>query len=57
MCPLEKNPIYTDLDEEIDYLHSYIEKQAVTEIKQPQKEVKHHGKSPESNLKTDIQYN
>lgn len=36
-----KTPIYPDLDEEIDYLHSYIEKQAVTEIKQPEKQVKH----------------
>ncbi|XP_042251172.1 neural proliferation differentiation and control protein 1a [Thunnus maccoyii] len=36
-----KNTFYPDLDEEIDYLHSYIEKQEVAEIKHPQKQSKH----------------
>ncbi|KAM7369136.1 hypothetical protein PAMP_013429 [Pampus punctatissimus] len=36
-----KTTLYPDLDEEIDYLRSYIEKQEVTEIKQPKKQTKH----------------
>ncbi|XP_044030573.1 neural proliferation differentiation and control protein 1a [Siniperca chuatsi] len=36
-----KVTFYPDLDEEIDYLHSVIEKQEVTEIKPPKKQSKH----------------
>ncbi|XP_070781161.1 neural proliferation differentiation and control protein 1-like [Enoplosus armatus] len=36
-----KVAFYPDLDEEIDYLHSVIEKQEVTEIKPPKKQSKH----------------
>lgn len=39
---------YPDLDEEIDYIHSVIEKQEVIETKPPKKQSKHPGKSPES---------
>ncbi|XP_059214587.1 neural proliferation differentiation and control protein 1a [Centropristis striata] len=33
---------YPDVEEEIDFLHSVIEKQEVTEIKSPKKQTKHH---------------
>nr|XP_046231166.1 neural proliferation differentiation and control protein 1a [Scatophagus argus] len=36
-----KVTFYPDLDEEIDYLHSVIEKQEVTEVKPPRKTAKH----------------
>uniref|UniRef100_A0A3B4BMW6 Neural proliferation, differentiation and control, 1a n=1 Tax=Periophthalmus magnuspinnatus TaxID=409849 RepID=A0A3B4BMW6_9GOBI len=35
---------YPDLDEEIDYLHSVIEKQQVSEVRQEQKQSNHFGK-------------
>lgn len=50
VCFLCKVKFYPDVDEEIDYLHSVIEKQEVTEIRPPKKHSKHPGKSPESNL-------
>jgi len=40
---------YPDLDEEIDYIHSVIEKQEVTDI-EPPKQSKHPGKSLECNV-------
>ena len=40
---------YQDLDEEIDYLHSVIAKQEVSEIKPPHKQPKHPGKNLDNN--------
>uniref|UniRef100_A0A3B5ASG8 Neural proliferation, differentiation and control, 1a n=1 Tax=Stegastes partitus TaxID=144197 RepID=A0A3B5ASG8_9TELE len=37
---------YTDLDEEIDFLHSVIAKQEVSQMKTPKKQSKHPGKTP-----------
>ncbi|XP_033832181.1 neural proliferation differentiation and control protein 1a [Periophthalmus magnuspinnatus] len=44
---------YPDLDEEIDYLHSVIEKQQVSEVRQEQKQSNHFAAiSIESNIRT-----
>lgn len=51
VCSSGKVTFYPDLDEEIDFLHSVIEKQEVSEIRQPKKQSKHPGKNPESDLK------
>lgn len=44
ICLLGRGTLYTDLDAEIDYLHSVIEKQEVSEINSGPKQSKSQGK-------------
>lgn len=54
MCPLGKVTVYPLLDEEIDYLHSVIEKQELTEIKAPKKQLQ-LGRNPASTHEKEIE--
>lgn len=54
ISPLGKGTFYPDLDDEIDYLHSVIEKQSVSEFISVTKQPKHPGKKLKNNLKTQI---